>query len=241
MHIIVVDMGVPDHLIHVKYGSYSKWFQRAYENINESIMVDGFGVAEVDLEDLLECDGVILSGAEENVGDDLPWRERFDPMARALVDHRQPLLGVCFGHQYLADLLGGSVLPMETGLEQFGNYVVELTANGESDPLFRGVPRSGFFIQSHFQMVASPPSGAVVLGGDEDAAVQAFRCGEAVWGVQFHPEMTPGIVMSIIDSLDYSEEKKEARKFEAQNAHDGLRVLANFAEICRERKGRTVQ
>jgi GMP synthase-like glutamine amidotransferase len=80
MHLIVVDMGVPGQPLKTKYGLYSQWFIRAFSAIDETTMVDGFSVDDVDIEDLLECDGVILSGAEENVADDLSWRSDFEPV-----------------------------------------------------------------------------------------------------------------------------------------------------------------
>jgi GMP synthase (glutamine-hydrolysing) len=84
-------------------------------------------------------------------------------------------------------------------------------------------------------MVSKPAPGSIVLAEDEDIPVQAFRWGESVWGVQFHPEMTTGIVLSIIDELeDLEDQQKEDLKLEAQNPHDGLRLLANFADICRK-------
>jgi GMP synthase (glutamine-hydrolysing) len=232
-------MGKPQHIIKKKYGDFSQWFIRAYKNIDSSILVDGFDADDVDLPDLLECDGVILSGAEENVGDELPWRKHFDPILKSLMDHKQPVLGVCFGHQYLASYLGGTVV-REEGAGQFGNFVVDLTEAGQADPLFKRIPSSAFFLQSHYEMVIEAPKGAVVLASDDTVPVQAFRWGDSLWGVQFHPEMTPGINMSIIDELDMEDEVKEELKLEAQNVHDGLRVLENFAHICAERSERNL-
>jgi GMP synthase (glutamine-hydrolysing) len=147
MHLIVVDMGVPGHIIHRKYGLFSQWFERAYKNIDADVLVDGFTVDDVDLEDLLECDGVILTGAEENVGDQLPAHLEFREKLQAMIDHRQPLLGVCFSHQYIADHLGGEV-ERDLAHRQFGNVVVSLTGQGASDPLFADIPGESFFLQS---------------------------------------------------------------------------------------------
>lgn len=233
MHLIVVDMGVPSHIIHQKYGPFSKWFERAYNNIDSTIMVDGFPVDDVDVEDLLECDGVILSGAEENVGDDLPWRQGFTEKLKMLVDHGQPVLGVCFSHQFISDFFGGTVERTES-LMQFGNFVHEKTETGEDDPLLVDVPADAFFIHSHYERVTYAPQRSRTLLKSKDHPHQCLRHTDSVWTVQFHPEMTPGIVMSIIDELEMDEKERERLKFEAQNAHDGLRILLNFAQICRD-------
>jgi len=235
MHIIAVDMGTPNHLINTKYGPFSKWFERAYASIDKTILVDGFSAESVDLEDLLECDGVILSGSEQNVGDDIHWLPQFDTILQALIDYKQPVLAVCFSHQYINHYFGGSVARIEAD-QQHGNYIISLTERGRQDPLFTGVPETCYVMQTHFEKVVKPGNGCVILAEDDQVPVQAFRFGESLWGVQFHPEISQGMMMTMLDELDLEEEELERRKFEANNAHDGLKILDNFARICARKK-----
>jgi GMP synthase-like glutamine amidotransferase len=104
----------------------------------------------------------------------------------------RPLLGICLGHQLLADALGGRVQPMagpEVGIAE-----VTLTAAAATDPLFAGLPSPLTCLQWHGSAVTALPPGAVRLAGNDACPVQAFRVGRAAYGLQFHVEVTPETV-----------------------------------------------
>ncbi len=123
-------------------------------------------------------------------------RDEADFLGQAL-DLELPILGICLGHQLLADVLGGEV---EFGEQEVGWLPVQLNEAGMNDPLFHGVPPEFFPFHYHTELVTALPPQATVLAAtscDEAASsplcpVQAFRYGQApVWGVQFHPEINP--------------------------------------------------
>ena len=231
VEIAIINMGTPDSILKRKYGDYSDWFINAFRAADERLDPDAFDVNDLDSADLMDYDGVVVSGAEESANDDLPWMKSFDPVIWQYMESGRPVLGVCFGCQYLSRILGGKVTQMEGGGE-FGNHEVELTAEGKADPLFASIPNPAAFLQCHYDKVVEPAPGSTILASNEKSPVQAFRWGESIHGVQFHPEATAGITMTIIDQLELEEEQKEQLKLETQQPHDGLRVLRNFAEIC---------
>jgi len=105
---------------------------------------------------------------------------------------RRPYLGICLGHQLLAQALGGEVGPAarpEVGLTTIG-----LTDEGLRDPLLAGFAAQVETFQWHAAEVKRLPKGAVVLAGNADCRVQAIRCGERAWGFQYHCEITPATV-----------------------------------------------
>lgn len=96
-----------------------------------------------------------------------------------------PTLGVCLGAQLLARAAGGEVVPAAE--KEIGWAPVELTDAAADDPLFSGLPRRFRSFQWH-EYAAGVPPGAVELARNE-ICPQAFRLGDAAWGVQFHPEV----------------------------------------------------
>jgi GMP synthase (glutamine-hydrolysing) len=118
---------------------------------------------------------------------------------RDAVLREMPYLGVCLGGQLLASALGAPVAPggVETGV-----HTVFLTGAAEHDPLFGGLPRRLELFAWHgdsFEL----PRGAVPLAGSLACTYQAFRFRNAVYALQFHPEVRPGDVARWLDVPAY--------------------------------------
>jgi len=118
-----------------------------------------------------------------------PWLGPEKVAIREAVERGMPYLGVCLGHQLLADALGGEVAPMTSGAE-IGVREVELTAAGESDPLLGGAGPRLACLQWHAAEVTCAPAGAAILARSPASAIQAIRVGERAYGLQFHVEAT---------------------------------------------------
>src|SRR5262249_13995056 len=62
-----------------------------------------------------ECDAYLITGSRESVYDDLPWLPRLEEFVRMLDADRHPLVGICFGHQLVAQALGGETRKADQG------------------------------------------------------------------------------------------------------------------------------
>jgi GMP synthase (glutamine-hydrolysing) len=114
-----------------------------------------------------------------------------------------PYLGICFGGQILARVLGAKVEP--NPVKEIGMYQVQLTAQGTEDPVFAGFSPSFGVAQWHGDTFRIP-FGASHLAEADDCKHQAFRAGRAV-GLQFHLESTYADLVAWCDS--YPEELAE--------------------------------
>lgn len=122
--------------------------------------------------------------------DELPWLvEEKRAIRRWVGELRRPFLGLCLGHQLLADALGGTCGPQRP--PEVGILDYALTAAGREDALFQGVDPVGKCLQWHGVRVAQPPEGAVVLASSEACRCQAIRVGDRAWGIQYHVELEP--------------------------------------------------
>ncbi len=124
--------------------------------------------------------GVILSGGPASVYSTDAYR--LDP---AVLELGVPVLGICYGHQLLADLKGGEVAG--TGDAEYGNTA--MTVLRES-VLLRDLPKEQLVWMSHQDQVVEVPDGFVAVATTAGAAVAAMEDSEnALYGVQFHPEV----------------------------------------------------
>ena len=104
----------------------------------------------------------------------------------------KPYLGLCLGHQLLADALGGTCGPQKT--PEIGVLEIELTEEGKADPLFQGTANKQQCLQWHSVRVAQAPEGAVILAKSDVCSVQAMRIGSNAWSMQYHVEIEPDTV-----------------------------------------------
>jgi GMP synthase (glutamine-hydrolysing) len=153
------------------------------------------------------------------------------------------VLGVCFGHQLLASVLGATVRRNPLGRE-IGTVRCALSAAGRQDPLFDGVPDRFEVQATHEDSVFDPPGALELLAGNAHSAVQAFRAGRNLRGVQFHPEIDPAVMRALVEARAATlageagargadpAERVRALLAGIRPTPAGARILRNFVERC---------
>lgn len=134
---------------------------------------------------------------------------------------KRPFLGICLGHQLLADALGGTCGPQRP--PEVGILDVELTEAGRQDPLFAGLPAKLKALQWHSVRVAQPPEDAVILASSPLCRCQAMRVGERAWGIQYHVEIEKQTI------AEWGCVPAYAHALESTHGSDGLQRLAEAA------------
>lgn len=109
-------------------------------------------------------DGWLITGSPASVHDDAPWIDDLKALIRRLDGSRAPLFGACFGHQAIAEALGGHVG------QNPGGWVFGLTETMMEGQPFR-------LYASHIQQVVRLPEGARVTGGNTDCPMGSFAVG----------------------------------------------------------------
>ena len=123
---------------------------------------------------------IILSGGPSSVYED--GSPKLDPK---ILELGIPVLGICYGFQILAQMLGGRV--DKTGKREYGSTKLEI---GESGTLLGGQPGFQVCWMSHGDQVMQAPNGFRVLASTETTPVAAFESSEKkIYGVQWHPEV----------------------------------------------------
>ena len=143
--------------------------------------------------------GIILSGSPFSVRD-----KNAPQVDLSGIKGRLPLLGICYGAQYIAYRYGGDV--NASIAREYGRAMLDVTA--PDSPLFKDVPAHSQVWMSHGDTIAALPDGGEVIASTGDVRFAAYHIkGEATYAVQFHPEV--------------------------YHTKEGSRILANFAYgIC---------
>jgi GMP synthase (glutamine-hydrolysing) len=137
--------------------------------------------SETPVAELRGAQGLIISGGPSSVYD--PGSPTVDP---AIFSSGQAVLGICYGQQVMAHLLGGEVRRGEKG--EYGMATLEL--DDTSDPMFAGLGGSQQIWMSHRDLVGRVPEGFLVAGRTATCSVAAMAARERrLYGVQFHPEV----------------------------------------------------
>lgn len=184
-----------------------------------------------------EISGAIVSGSHAMVSHRDPWSESTGAWLAQLVASGTPVLGICFGHQLLADALGGEAGDHPGGIE-IGTVQVELTPEAADDPLMHDLPPRFDAHVVHRQSALRLPEGAVRLAGNDFERTQAFRIGENAWGVQFHPEFDADIMRGYVDHLAGPLRAEgvdpDALRGRVTGTVNAARLLGRFAQIAEE-------
>lgn len=214
--ILIIQMGEPPAPIAADVGQQSDWFRSALAPLKLGELL----IVRPDLNETLPppsaLSAAIVTGSWAMVTDRLDWSERTGEWLRLAVDEQLPLLGVCYGHQLLADALGGTVTDNPQGKE-VGLETVSLKPAAAQDALLSELPTEFSAYLTHLQSVVTPPPGAQVLASSALDGCQILRYSPTTLSFQFHPEMDAGVMNACLKNnrqptLTAPEEPRWARR-----------------------------
>lgn len=178
-------------------------------------------------------DMLLVMGGAMNVyqTDKYPWLNEETYAIGQAVEAGKPVLGVCLGGQLLAKALGAQV-QLGTATE-IGLTPIILTEAGECDPLFEGLSEVEA-VEWHDDTF-DIPSGAVLLAQSDGCAHQAFRFGRWVYGLQFHPEVSPLMLAEWIKADGEATDRSSFQRAVETNAGalrgQAERLIENFMRV----------
>ncbi|HCR49777.1 MAG TPA: glutamine amidotransferase [Bacteroidetes bacterium] len=135
-------------------------------------------------------DAVIIGGSSGfSAYTDYHWVPELITFIQRCAIDKVPVFGSCWGHQFLARALGGTVIH-DPHCAEMGAKDVFLNKEGQNDPVFSGMPRKLRVNAGHHDRVSVLPPDAIELATNETAPFQAFRIKDLpIYGTQFHSEL----------------------------------------------------
>lgn len=188
-----------------------------------------FDVQAGELPDAFSYDGCVITGSATSVYWDEPWLPPLKAWVAEAIDRGMPFLGVCYGHQLLADVLGGTVEHM--GEFELGYQTV--SHSGEV-PIMDGIDEEFLVFVSHQDRVAELPASATQFA-QNDYGIHGFQH-DKVYGVQFHPEYDMETATDVTKEKDIPDTQKDTVLAEITEANyrracGAKRVFDNFIGI----------
>jgi GMP synthase-like glutamine amidotransferase len=177
-----------DH-VHERYrqitGDYRDMFAALFKESAPDFMLQPYDVCNGEFPPSLDaCDAYLGTGSRFSVYDDIDWIQSLKNFVRRIYQANKPFVGVCFGHQVIAEALGGKVERAETGWG-VGVRRIDVTRT----EAWMQPPRSICRLQyMHRDQVKRLPENSVVIGRSDHCPVAMFRLGDSMLGIQAHPE-----------------------------------------------------
>ena len=141
-----------------------------------------------------ECSGYVITGSKMSVYDDTPWIMELGAYVRKLDKVKAKTVGLCFGHQLIAEFLGGKTMCAEVGWG-VGIHLSEVVNPAWfMDPQLRAYS----LIVSHRDQVVEMPEAAELLASSEFCPNSMFTVGEHILAMQGHPEFDQDYSLALI-------------------------------------------
>ena len=185
---------VSENLRHIA-GDYRDMFGALFARHAPQIELTCFDVRAGVLPDSVDaCEGYLTTGSRFSAYDDEPWINHLKTFVRELHASETPFVGICFGHQVLAEALGGKVDRVDWGIGAHSMDIIE--KRRWMDPEME----SCSIHYSHRDQVQLLPDDAVVMGEAEHCPVAMLRVGERMVGIQGHPEFSMAYLEALVRS-----------------------------------------
>lgn len=187
MKIGILTTGRPPEDLGRTLGSYPAMFERLFAG--EGFTFTAWPVLDGAVPEGPEAaDGWLITGSRHGVYDDLPWIPPLEALIRDIADTDRPLVGICFGHQAMAQALGGLVE------KHSGGWTVGKTAYDWHDGTVR------YLNAWHQDQVVTPPQIAETLASNATCRYAALRYSPTMMSVQAHPEFGDRMIAGLLET-----------------------------------------
>ncbi|MCX4029785.1 GMP synthase [Endozoicomonas sp. SM1973] len=214
------------------HGDYPEQFKAVFERAGVSVDWQCFDATQKILPDDIDCcDAYITTGSRFGAYESLPWLTALQGFLRQLYQVDKPFVGICFGHQLMAQVLGGKVEKSAKG------WGIGVSFNQVKQPkswMRPFKPEVDLWV-SHQDQVVELPAEIEVLGGSQFCPNYIIQRGKWL-GIQGHPEFTKAYSRDLIKlrSEKYSPERVREAEYSMAASVDSERIIQWIAAFIQE-------
>ena len=191
-HVTIIETGLVSPKNRELHGSYPQMFEQMIGAADATVTFNTVSIpAGEPLPDLEGLEAILITGSSAGVYDAFDWIAPLEAFVRTAHDNKVPMVGVCFGHQLIAQALGGTVRKSEKGWG-LGRHVYDVAPRNN---LIEGTHIA--IACSHQDQVITPPAGArTILSSDFTPYAGLLYAGGTTLSVQPHPEFSVGFALA---------------------------------------------
>ena len=192
--ILKADSVMPD--LQADHGDYSDMFEHLLTGVGEDVRVSVYDVEQGNYPNSIDdCSGYLITGSKRSVYEDEPWIVTLGQFVRTLHQRKKKLVGICFGHQLVAQELGGKTEKSARGWG-VGRHDTELLIDLGTD----GPAGTHFgLLSSHQDQVSKLPEGGRILAVSDFCPIAGMLVEDHILTFQGHPEFGVGYARDLLD------------------------------------------
>ena len=196
MKIGILETGKVPELLSEQHGDYPQMFERLLRSADPRLEFAVYHVTDGEIpHSVNECDAWLVTGSRHGVYDPLPWIEPLKGFLRDAYREGVPIVGICFGHQILAEALGGKAEKSDKG---WGLGVQRYNVHRRPHWM-TGVDGEFSLYALHQDQVTRLPEDAEVVAGSEFCPYAVLTYRDKAISIQPHPEFQPAYLRDLIE------------------------------------------
>ena len=222
MKIGILQTGAPPEPLAARFPSYSHMFQQLLGTNGDTFST--YDVRAGGFPDRVDAeDAYVITGSSAGVYDDLPWIEPLKDFLVAAQGRGLKLVGVCFGHQIMAEAFGGKVIKSPKG---WGVGLATYDVH-EHEPWMDDATAIAVPVSHQDQVVELPPAARVIAGSDFTPCGALAYTDQPAISFQQHPEFAPEYARTLIEArrgTRYDDAQADAAIESLRQPNDRARV-----------------